>query len=196
MGKKKLPFLCKPAAAAAVSWPWPGCANTPKTLSFREYNKNNYFEQESFPSESETEDSAVIRGLKAERLIFKPGETNSILEEAKTETPYKVLAIDSKDPFIDFRVSMEEMVEAYGIKEWKFLEELLAWYLQANGESNQGYIVAAFVDLVIHLSASVSSDCSGSDIDENCSSSSTTTQYSFTSSSSLLSLCNGLISGL
>ncbi|KAI3447418.1 hypothetical protein Pfo_004083 [Paulownia fortunei] len=158
----------------------------------------NSFEQhheESFSCESEicnpeqpnSVESAVIRGLRSDRLFFEPGKTSSILEEAKThESPYKervaIMAIESRDPFVDFRVSMEEMVEAHGLKDWECLEELLACYLRVNGKSNHGYIVGAFVDLLIHLAlASASNDSSSSAIDENCSSSSTTTQYSFTS---------------
>lgn len=134
--------------------------------------------------------SAVVQGLKSNRLFFKPGETSSILEEAKTHVfprtkSVKILAMDSRDPFTDFRVSMEEMVEAHGLKDdWDFLEELLAYYLKVNCRSNHGYIVGAFVDLLFHLqnlavSAKVSSN--PATIVKRCSSSSTATHCSFTS---------------
>ncbi|KAK4412063.1 Transcription repressor OFP13 [Sesamum alatum] len=155
------------------------------------------FREESFSFLSENDETAVIRrGLRSDRLLFEPGATsNSILEEAKPQldhhhsSSYKenvaILAIESRDPFHDFRVSMEEMVEAHGLKDWECLEELLQWYLRVNGRSNHGYIVGAFVDLLVHISlasAPADSDESPSSaIDENCSSSSTTTQYSFTS---------------
>ncbi|CAK9168718.1 unnamed protein product, partial [Ilex paraguariensis] len=62
--------------------------------------------------------------------VFEPGETRSILEEAKTDGfPFKesvVMAVDSRDPFVDFKSSMEEMVEAHGLKDWEGLEELLS----------------------------------------------------------------------
>ncbi|KZV48971.1 Ovate family protein 13 [Dorcoceras hygrometricum] len=130
--------------------------------------------------------SAVIQGLKSSRLFFEPGETSSILEEAKTHVfpRAKILAMDSRDPFTDFRVSMEEMVEAHGLKDdWDCLEELLSYYLRVNCKSNHGYIVGAFVDLLLHLqhlavSAKVSSS---SAIRKRCSSSTTATQCSFTS---------------
>lgn len=108
----------------------------------------------------------VIRGLRSqERLFFKPEETSSILEEAKESGfPFKesvVLSMDSQDPFVDFRKSMEEMVEAHGVKDWEGLEELLCWYLRVNGKSNHGYIVGAFVDLLVSLAfANSSSTCS------------------------------------
>lgn len=65
-----------------------------------------------------------------------------------------VLSMDSKDPFVDFRNSMEEMVEAHGVKDWDSLEELLCWYLRVNAKTNHGYIMGAFVDLLLLLSLS------------------------------------------
>lgn len=146
--------------------------------------------EESFSSATGIRDeTAVIRGLRSDRLFFDPGETSSILEEASKAYafPYsesaKIMAMDSDDPFLDFRASMTEMVEAHRLNTWDCLEELLTCYLRVNGKSNHGYIVGAFVDLLVHIalqnSASSSND---SAIDEeHCSSSSTTTQYSFTS---------------
>lgn len=137
-----------------------------------------------------------LRGLRSERLFFEPGETKSILEEAQ-KTEYSVdrynarvaiMVIESTDPFVDFRVSMEEMVEAHGMMRdnWECLEEMLAWYLRVNGKSNHGYILGAFVDLLIDHLASASStndDSCSSTIDEKCSSSSSSiaTRPSFTS---------------
>ncbi|GAB2235912.1 hypothetical protein Droror1_Dr00026357 [Drosera rotundifolia] len=114
----------------------------------------------------------VIRGLRSDRLFFEPEESNSILEEAKKSTtiaasdrgggvldlvPYKesvFLSMDSKDPFMDFRSSMLEMIEAHGLKDWEGLEELLGWYLKVNGKFNHGYIIGAFVDLLATLFSS------------------------------------------
>ncbi|GFQ06933.1 hypothetical protein PHJA_002837300 [Phtheirospermum japonicum] len=69
--------------------------------------------------------------------------------------------MDSRDSFFDFRVSMEEMVDAHRLKYRGCLEELLTCYLRANRKSNHG--------------------SSSSAIDEQCLSSSTATQLSFTS---------------
>ncbi|KAL1549270.1 transcription repressor OFP15-like [Salvia divinorum] len=150
--KKKFPF---------ASSPWP-CVNNPKTLSFRA-NGDSF----SFPDES-----AVIGALRSDRLFFDPGETSSILEEAHHAFPYndgvKIIAIDSNDPFLDFRSSMAEMVEAHGLNSWDCLEELLTCYLRLNDKANHGYIVGAYVDLLINQASS----------SEHCSSS---TRYSFTS---------------
>ncbi|KAI3941436.1 hypothetical protein MKW92_025187, partial [Papaver armeniacum] len=50
------------------------------------------------------------------------------------------MVMDSEDPYVDFRTSMEEMVESRGLKDWDCLEELLSWYLKVNGKKNHGYI--------------------------------------------------------
>ncbi|CAN0847345.1 Transcription repressor OFP13 [Linum grandiflorum] len=99
---------------------------------------------------------SVIRGAKSERLFFSPGETSSSLlqdsEKGKIGCGRAVaVALDSKDPFEDFKNSMVEMVEAHGLKDWESLENLLSCYLRVNKKSNHGYIVGAFVDLLVGL---------------------------------------------
>ncbi|KAL5204040.1 hypothetical protein ABZP36_008911 [Zizania latifolia] len=63
------------------------------------------------------------------------------------------VAVDSEDPYGDFRSSMEEMVAAHGLRGWDSLEELLVWYLRVNGKHNHALIFGAFVDLLISLAA-------------------------------------------
>lgn len=118
----------------------------------------------------------IVRGIRSsERLFFEPGDTSSILEEAKCSSsssnevlgfpPLKesvVLAMESEDPYMDFKSSMQEMVETHGLKDWESLEELLGWYLKMNGKKNHGFIVGAFVDLLLGLVSSSSSDNSSS----------------------------------
>ncbi|KAL2481708.1 Transcription repressor OFP13 [Abeliophyllum distichum] len=247
MGKKlRFPFLFKAAeTTSTTSWPWPTCANNPKTLSFRSHNEDifkrtSYLDKVATECSDSTPDSfleydesllnasqvfvnshessieTIIGGLTtADRLFFEPGkETSSILEEAKiddNEFSFKesvvVMAMDSRDPFVDFRVSMEEMVEAHGLKHWSCLEELLACYLKVNDKSNHGFIVGAFVDLLVNF-AFVSGSGSDSDsdshshssaIDEPCCCSSTfsathsfTSPLSFFSSTSFTSPCLSL----
>jgi uncharacterized protein (TIGR01568 family) len=53
---------------------------------------------------------------------------------------------------------MEEMVESHGLKDWDCLVELLGWYLKVNGKKNHGYIVGAFVDLLVGIAAASCSD--------------------------------------
>ncbi|KAG4918685.1 hypothetical protein JHK85_056966 [Glycine max] len=109
----------------------------------------------------------LVRGVRSERLFFEPGDTSSILEKAKASGfPFKesvVLAMESEDPYEDFKRSMEEMVESHGVRDWEGLEELLTWYLRVNGKNNHGFIVGAFVDLLFSLAASNGSNtCSDS----------------------------------
>ncbi|XP_026427356.1 transcription repressor OFP13-like [Papaver somniferum] len=145
----------------------------------------------------------VIRGLRSERLFFEPStDTNSILKESEKisvsndeDLRFKesvVMAMDSEDPYVDFRTSMEEMVEAHGLKDWDCLEELLSWYLKVNGKKNHGYIVSAFVDLLVSIAAKSSNDqsknksvssptCSSSSSDETSCSGGTSLSPSFSS---------------
>ncbi|KAL2554225.1 Transcription repressor OFP13 [Forsythia ovata] len=158
---------------------------------------NSFDESFSYATENgEPGIETVIRDLRSDRLFFEPGETSSILEEAKTDDsfPYKestVMAMESRDPCVDFRLSMEEMVEAYGLKNWECLEELLTCYLRVNSKKNHGYIVGAFIDLLVQLEFVASNSSSSSSTDhEQCSSSSAATQYSFTSPLSFSSSTN------
>lgn len=97
-----------------------------------------------------------------------------------------LMEMDSRDPYDDFKKSMEEMVEANGFNvkdDWESLHQLLKWYLQVNDKSNHGYIVGAFVDLLVSLEyssasssfSSPTSSSSSSDYDHNNSSSSSAT---------------------
>ncbi|CAM0874528.1 unnamed protein product [Alopecurus aequalis] len=72
-------------------------------------------------------------------------EPSSLVEESVA------VAVDSEDPYADFRASMEEMVAAHGLRGWDALEELLVWYLRINSKHNHALIVGAFVDLLVGL---------------------------------------------
>ncbi|KAK8484647.1 hypothetical protein V6N13_062660 [Hibiscus sabdariffa] len=129
----------------------------------------NSSESASFSTESDHGGESlevVVRGARSERLFFEPGgDTSSILEEVKpggtSSFPFEesvVLAMESDDPYVDFRRSMEEMVETHGMKDWDRLEELLGWYLKVNGKNNHGFIISAFIDLLLAITSSSSSD--------------------------------------
>jgi uncharacterized protein (TIGR01568 family) len=105
-------------------------------------------------------------------FFSSPGRSNSIFEspDTKQEDPDNTLVITgsvkvpkySLDPYIDFRRSMQEMVEARNpmdvTSEWEYLNELLLCYLTLNPKHTHKYIIRAFSDLVICiLSASPSS---------------------------------------
>lgn len=125
---------------------------------------------ESASHSTESEDlvdqslEVLVRSVRSDRLFFEPhGDTSSILEPESIALfpPLKesvVLALESVNPYMDFRRSMEEMVESNGIKDWECLEELLAWYLKMNRKDNHGIILEAFVDVLLDLSSSSSSN--------------------------------------
>ncbi|KAF3540582.1 hypothetical protein F2Q69_00018411 [Brassica cretica] len=108
----------------------------------------------------------VVRGVvRSERLFFDPGATSSIVEEtnekskaAPIEEISVSVAMESEDPYGDFRRSMEEMVRSHGelAKDWRSLEGMLEWYLRMNERRSREVIISAFVDLVSGLSDSVS----------------------------------------
>ncbi|KAJ6412307.1 hypothetical protein OIU84_005381 [Salix udensis] len=64
----------------------------------------------------------------------------------------------SPDPYMDFRRSMQEMVEARDLVDvkanWKYLHELLSCYLDLNPKSSHKFIVGAFADLLVSLLSS------------------------------------------
>ncbi|XP_057499296.1 transcription repressor OFP13-like [Actinidia eriantha] len=136
--------------------------------------------------------------------------TDSVIEQRDTNFQGQriafekrvVMEMESEDPLEDFKRSMEEMVEAHGLKKWECLEELLSWYLRANDKSNHGYVVGAFVELLAGLAfaSSSSSSCTSSFGHEQSSSSSSahtpTSPLSFSSSSSTTSTSSHCLSSL
>ncbi|KEH24200.1 putative transcription factor OFP family [Medicago truncatula] len=168
-------------------------------------NCDSSFSKASNDQESKQVDSieTVIRGLSSDRFFFEPDETNSILEVnnkaaaiggGETQSlPFKdsvVLSMESRDPYVDFRKSMEEIVEAHDVKDWEGLQELLSWYLKVNEKINHGYIVGAFVDLLVGLTfASTSSSFSTSSSSSSRSPSSPLSFYSSSLSSSYSTRC-------
>ncbi|CAM0883709.1 unnamed protein product [Alopecurus aequalis] len=113
------------------------------------------------------DDAAIVGGLlrSSDRLLFDPGAsgaTSSILEEKSAEAFVGGLAVafESVDPYRDFRASMEEMVAAHGVEGWGWLEEMLGWYLRANGRDTHAAIVAAFVDVIVAIADPALGSCS------------------------------------
>lgn len=113
----------------------------------------------------------IIQGLSSDRLFFEAGETNSIMQEAhkpSSENEYfpkfkersVVQPMESQNPYLDFKKSMQEMVQALGLKDWESLEELLGCYLKVNGKNNHGYIIGAFIDLLAGLNFAIPANCS------------------------------------
>lgn len=119
------------------------------------------------PSSVVEEDDAITFDLRSsERFFFEPsGDTRCILKAAapkKRQTEITAVEMESENPYVDFRTSMEEMVGlAYGSGEinWEFLEMLLDSYLSVNAGGMHDLILAAFVDLLLHLACSCSCSC-------------------------------------
>lgn len=61
------------------------------------------------------------------------------------------LAMSSQNPYMDFRISMEEMVAAHGLRDWSCLQELLHCYLTLNEQTTHKIIILAFVDVMMNL---------------------------------------------
>ncbi|KAE8037383.1 hypothetical protein FH972_009972 [Carpinus fangiana] len=101
----------------------------------------------------------AVKALTSKRFFFDPGESSSLIGARGFSFRQEcvVEAIESNDPYIDFRRSMEEMIEAYGLimragkRDWEYLEELLAWYLRMNRKKNHGFVVQAFIDVFAGL---------------------------------------------
>ncbi|CAD5197411.1 unnamed protein product [Musa acuminata subsp. malaccensis] len=148
-----------------LPWPWPSCSH-PRTRSFREKDGVVVDCVGTKSSESSCGDAveAVIRGLRSDRLFFEPGATSSIVEAADVgAVPFEgsiAMAVESEDPYRDFKQSMEEMLTAHGVIDWAWLEEMLVWYLTANGKKTHELIIGAFVDLLVSLASSSSSSSS------------------------------------
>uniref|UniRef100_A0A2P2MDG5 Transcription repressor n=1 Tax=Rhizophora mucronata TaxID=61149 RepID=A0A2P2MDG5_RHIMU len=149
-----------------------GTMDMPEPLFTNSSESSASFSTESDESSGGDLIETVIRGARSERLFFEPGETSSILEEVPKAAPagggrlpFKeslVFSMESYDPHLDFMKSMEEMVKACGLKDWEDLEELLFSYLKVNGRNNHGYIICAFVDLLVGLAFASSSSSSPS----------------------------------
>ncbi|CAA2994047.1 transcription repressor OFP12-like [Olea europaea var. sylvestris] len=124
-------------------------------------------------SETETTNTAdLATAFASQRFFFSsPGLSNSIVDSisasssiasTSSSSPEKPQESDtiavpkySVDPFIDFRRSMQEMVEARELNDvksnWDYLHELLMRYLFLNPKSTHKFIVGAFADLVVSL---------------------------------------------
>ncbi|PNT68068.1 transcription repressor OFP13 [Brachypodium distachyon] len=89
--------------------------------------------------------SAPLPEKKKEEEEARP--SSALVEESVA------VAVESADPYGDFRASMEEMVSAHGLRGWADLQELLTWYLRVNAKRNHALIVAVFLDLLVALAA-------------------------------------------
>ncbi|XP_027096633.1 transcription repressor OFP12-like [Coffea eugenioides] len=137
---------------------------------------------ESYTTSSTPDFSTVFASQRF--FCSSPGRSNSIIDSSSslsstsssspgipTEPDSVVggsiaVATYSPDPFMDFRRSMQEMVEAHDLIDvaanWDYLHELLTCYLSLNPKRTHKFIVGAFADLLVSLITSSSPD------DERC----------------------------
>ncbi|XP_020577080.1 transcription repressor OFP13-like [Phalaenopsis equestris] len=193
MGRKKLMSFSSLLFSYSSSSPciWPPCTK-PKTSSFRlltspllpistssQHQASETFSFSDQPTEK-TCAEAVLDGLRSDRLFFDPccSENSSIMAAGF----HGGLAVEkeSTNPYRDFRASMEEMVEAHGDRNWEWLQQMLVWFLRANGKGNHGLIVGAFIDLLLGFGASSPSSSSPlHDKNPICSSCSSNSSFMF-----------------
>ncbi|KAL3531330.1 hypothetical protein ACH5RR_010652 [Cinchona calisaya] len=127
--------------------------------------------------ESDTDDTTApdfATVFASQRFFFSsPGRSNSIIDSSSSSLSSLASTTSSSDsivggsiavptyspdPFIDFRRSMQEMVEAHDLIDvranWEYLHELLMCYLSLNPKSTHKFIVGAFADLLVSLMTS------------------------------------------
>jgi uncharacterized protein (TIGR01568 family) len=136
------------------------------------------------PGPTEEEDATATHadegdGVKKQRQPTTAAAAAAAVSSSLAERSVAV-AVDSGDPYGDFRASMEEMVSAHGLRDWAQLEELLAWYLRINGKQHHHLIVGAFVDLLLGLSTSSPSSSSSPPSSTAAETSTTTTSSTST----------------
>ncbi|OVA05446.1 Ovate protein family [Macleaya cordata] len=162
-------------------------SSTPKSListtttSTHDFSSNN--SNDSDYIETTPPDFATV--FASQRFFFSsPGRSNSIIdsscrfsdheeESLKPPAPESDTIItggipiqtDSPDPYMDFRRSMQEMVEASELldvrADWDYLHELLLSYLTLNpNKHTHKFIIDAFADLLVSLMTTSSSSSS------------------------------------
>ncbi|GFZ04727.1 ovate family protein 12 [Actinidia rufa] len=141
------------------------------------------FDNSKSPSLSTNSDDLAAPDLAAvlasRRFFFSsPGRSNSIVDSSSpppssfSSSSSQPDAADSgsvvgggvpiptysSDPYVDFRRSMQEMVEARELvdvgADWPHLHELLTCYLALNPKSTHKFIIRAFSDLLVSLMSS------------------------------------------
>ncbi|KAK9287807.1 hypothetical protein L1049_016249 [Liquidambar formosana] len=135
-------------------------SHTPSTAT------TDYFFSSCDDTDSETPpDFATV--FASHRFFFSsPGRSNSIFESPESPplesdalvTGGVAVPKYSPDPYMDFRRSMQEMVESREFNDarenWEYLHELLLCYLTLNPKHTHKFIISAFADLVICVTSS------------------------------------------
>ncbi|KAL3827965.1 hypothetical protein ACJIZ3_016767 [Penstemon smallii] len=149
----------------------------PQNINHSRLLFNNFNSLYAATSDSDSDTTPDFATAFASNRFFfsSPGCSNSIIDSSSlASTSSSMLSNEndtiaegsiavptySPDPFIDFRRSMQEMVEAcelHDVREnWDYLHELLMCYLSLNPKSTHKFIVGAFADLLVSLTTSTS----------------------------------------
>ncbi|XP_047336619.1 transcription repressor OFP12-like [Impatiens glandulifera] len=111
--------------------------------------------------------NSIVDSSSSSLSLTSPSSSNPPEEEGEESPEIGGVAVPtySPDPYLDFRRSMEEMVEARNLfdvrSNWECLHELLLCYLALNPKSNHKFIVGAFSDLLVSLMDSQSGYSTG-----------------------------------
>nr|GLL42659.1 transcription repressor OFP12-like [Ipomoea trifida] len=164
------------AAAAAARGGGGGGAGGFSSTTDEEEAELSSSESDAAGETAATPDLATV--LASRRFFFSsPGRSNSIVDSSSASSSMAstssssptanqrdpdalvdgsvAIPTISPDPFLDFRRSMQEMVEARQLMDvranWDHLHELLMCYLTLNPKSAHKFIVGAFADLLVSL---------------------------------------------
>ncbi|GLJ17202.1 hypothetical protein SUGI_0297870 [Cryptomeria japonica] len=116
-------------------------------------------EEEVEETEADTDieaEAEVEAGDYCGKSVTEESDNNS--EHDKFVKESVAIMMYSTDPYIDFKKSMLEMIEAHNlnIRDWSSLQELLCCYLKLNHNTAHKFIVAAFLDLLNYAVSSAS----------------------------------------
>lgn len=162
--KMKPPFSLESPPNLATSLNSESSSSTSSSTLIKNFNSlyDHTYEFDSYEVEAEPVD-LLATAFASERFFFSsPGHSNSIIQSPEQPHAQKLfknsVAVPtySPDPYMDFRQSMKEMVEArpemMDVKSsWEMLQELLLCYLALNHSSTHKFIVGAFADLLVTL---------------------------------------------
>ncbi|XP_051118747.1 transcription repressor OFP16-like [Andrographis paniculata] len=164
-----------PSSQANLSRPFSTHVNNFNCLYQTTTNHNVYDSDDDETASASASAAPDLATAFASRRFFfaSPGRSNSIIDSSSASTSTSSLnhhaendaavvssgsvAVPtySPDPYLDFRRSMEEMVEARRIhdvrEDWDDLHQLLMCYLSINPKSAHKFIIGAFADLLVSL---------------------------------------------
>lgn len=127
-----------------------------KRFFFCPCTTNSIMEEEESDTQSETKSETGYHETEfsespwLETVEEGEGRQCMVMEKGFCKDSVK-MSMASMNPFMDFRVSMEEMVVAHGLKELPSLQELLQCYLRLNDKAVHKIIIFAFADLLVNL---------------------------------------------